>query len=177
MAGHGVGGAVRVVAADARADEVGADNPGDAADHVDGAAAGEVDHSDAEELLPDRLGAVRAEPAGGAPLPVGDDGVDEGSEEYGVHDVSVHLRAKRGAQPRSAGWWVLSEGTWRNGDNRARALVRSMTEPETMVVAVAAKVYWKNQVKKEPRGTSFTVTGGQRKQRANSQRRQGAGRQ
>ena len=39
--------------------------------------------------------------------------------------------------------------------------MRSMTEPDTMVVAVAAKVYWKNQMWNWSRGIGCTAEGGE----------------
>mmetsp|Transcript_13757 Transcript_13757/g.35109 ORF Transcript_13757/g.35109 Transcript_13757/m.35109 type:complete len:295 (+) Transcript_13757:562-1446(+) len=96
VAGHGDGVALGVEATKTGPDDDGAHQAGKAADHVDDAAAGKVNHAGAEEKI---IGLEGGEPPLSRPDPVGDDGVDKGAEEEGVAEVGV----ERGALGDRAG--------------------------------------------------------------------------
>ena len=95
MAGHGHGAAGGVEAAGTGTDDGGAHETRDTTGHVDDTRAGEIVHADAVEQIGVAVLVFLpvAEPAGGGPDPVDDDGVDEAGEDDGVGDVGLERGA------------------------------------------------------------------------------------
>ena len=95
MAGHGHGAAGGVEAAGTGTDDGGTHETRDTTGHVDDTRAGEIVHADVVKHIgvPILVGLPVAEPAGGVPDPVDDDGVDEAGEDDGVGDVGLERGA------------------------------------------------------------------------------------
>ena len=95
MAGHGHGAAGGVEAAGTGTDDGGTHETRDTTGHVDDTGAGEIVHADVVEHIGVAIlvGLPVAEPAGGVPDPVDDDGVDEAGEDDGVGDVGLERGA------------------------------------------------------------------------------------